>query len=247
MLCAATTATPEPFAMSPGGLPVLPELLPLPEPLEPPLLPVLPPLPLPPELPDPPALPLALPEVPLESAPELPPLPALDPVEPGDPPVLLPLVPVLTPLEPVPAPLPLLDPVVAVPDEPLLPPGDESDDELHAAAANERARDTTERMDFMVGHCLRGSHARCGSTTDRKVVTRRTPRGSTLFGPRGPGLAAGNALSADLVDGPLGPRGEYRPKRGRGPIGRPRPFEATGSAVDGSRADRDQPVDGLPV
>ena len=64
MLCAATTVTPELFAMSPGGLPVLPELLPLPEPLEPPLLPVLPPPPLPPGLPE---LPLA-PGLPLEPA-----------------------------------------------------------------------------------------------------------------------------------------------------------------------------------
>jgi hypothetical protein len=106
MLCAATTVTPEPFARSPGGLPILPELLPLPEPLEPPLA-------LPPELPDPPSLPL-WPELPLPLV-ELP----LDPV-PELPPVL-PLV--LIPLEPVPAPLPLLDAVVAVPDEPVLPSG----------------------------------------------------------------------------------------------------------------------------
>jgi hypothetical protein len=182
MLCAATTVTPEPFAMSPGGLPILPELLPLPEPLEPPLPPV---LPLPPELPDPPTpplwpeLPLALPELPLEPAPELPPLPALDP------PVLLPLVPVLTPLS-------LLDPAVAAPDEPVLPSGaprefDESDDEPHAVAANERAKNATERTDFMVGHYLRGSHASCGGTNDRKVVTRRSHRGSAFFRPRGSG------------------------------------------------------------
>src|SRR5579862_3746626 len=135
MLCAATTVTPELFATSPGGLPILPELLPLPESLEPPLLPVLPLLP---ELPDPPSLPLP-PELPLEPAPELPPLPALDGLA-DDPPVLLPLEPVLTPLEPVAT--PLLDPVVAVPDESVLPSGappefDGSDDEPHAMAANE--------------------------------------------------------------------------------------------------------------
>jgi hypothetical protein len=166
MLWAATTVTPEPFARSPGGLPILPELLPLPEPLEPP--PVLPLLPLPPELPDPPTLP-SWPELPLalpEPAPEPPPVLPLDPDGP-------PVLPVLTPLEPVPAPLPLLDPVVAVPDEPVLPSGtlpefDGPDDEPHAVAANERARKATERTDFMMGHYLRGSQASCERATDRK-------------------------------------------------------------------------------
>lgn len=158
--------------MSPGGLPVLPELLSLPEPLEPPLLAILPLLPLPP-------LPLGpkLPELPV--APELPalppelaPLPVLDPLAPDEPPVLLPLWPLLTPLEPVPAPLPLLDPVVAAPDEPLPPSGapprfGEVDDEPHAAAAaNERARNAAERTDIMMGHYLHGSPS-WGSTTDR--------------------------------------------------------------------------------
>ncbi len=173
MLCAATTVTPELLATSPGGLRILSELLPLPEPL---LLPVLPLLPLPPELPDPPTLPLpelplALPELPLEPAPEPPPLPALGP---DDPPVLLPLSPVLTPLEPVPAPLALLDPVVAVPDEPMLPSGsrpefDGSDDELHAAAAaNERARNATERTDVMMATPSAGRR--------RALEARRTER-----------------------------------------------------------------------